>query len=355
MDKKLSLTFDWLRFPLIVLVVFIHTFQSEVVVNGENMGGGSYPIYQAIGQFISNGVARIAVPLFFFVSGYLYFKEGLLTKYLYINKSRSRVKSLLIPYLLWNVWMILFMILYQWIGTKMGYVFAGKFIQDYSWNDLLRAFWDCGGRYYPICFQLWFIRDLILICSVSPLIYVLLRNWGNYILFFLFLSWLFDWWPPIFPNAMAVFFFSLGAGYKLRNCSYIDAFSSRISRFSLFYPIFLTVSFLIKNDILAEYIAKIGIILGAIMVINLVYRYATSKTLNPIQFLSAASFFVYAFHEPIQGVIKKILYLLIQPNIELNLIFIYFMAPLFTVSLGLGTYYMLQNYLPRFLKVINGR
>lgn len=40
MDARLSKTFNLLRFPLIVLVVFIHTFDGAVTINGMQIEGG---------------------------------------------------------------------------------------------------------------------------------------------------------------------------------------------------------------------------------------------------------------------------------------------------------------------------
>lgn len=69
-----SETISYLRFPLIVLVVMIHSKFDGVVVNGVGlMHDGGFPCYSTISTLVSNIIASIAVPLFYFISGFLFF------------------------------------------------------------------------------------------------------------------------------------------------------------------------------------------------------------------------------------------------------------------------------------------
>lgn len=72
-----SETISYLRLPLIVLVVMIHSKFDGVVVNGVDlMHEGSFPCYSTISTLISNIIASIAVPLFYFISGFLFFFQN---------------------------------------------------------------------------------------------------------------------------------------------------------------------------------------------------------------------------------------------------------------------------------------
>lgn len=108
-------------------------------------------LYNIIRVTISRIISHCAVPIFFLISGYLFF-QGLHewdTK-TWKRKIRSRVKTLLIPYILWILFFILF-ILAQKVG---GIVLHGKPISGiaewWSMNHGLRMFWDssvwCIGR-----------------------------------------------------------------------------------------------------------------------------------------------------------------------------------------------------------------
>ncbi len=64
-QSVLSRTIGWLRFPLIVLVVLIH------VVYGTGVEIENFPAANMICEnFVQRGVAAVALPLFFFISGF---------------------------------------------------------------------------------------------------------------------------------------------------------------------------------------------------------------------------------------------------------------------------------------------
>ena len=91
-----SQTINWLRFPLIVLVVFIHnqgkgTSLSDVIIPWGAMQGTDY--YNLLRLFITSVFARIAVPTFFIISGYLFFiKIDSFNYRIYKSKIRQRIK-----------------------------------------------------------------------------------------------------------------------------------------------------------------------------------------------------------------------------------------------------------------------
>lgn len=88
--------FDFLRFPLICIVVLIHTLQAD-----EHVEFGI--LYHDALYFFQESIGRSAVPVFFVISGYMFFyKVAGLTTEIYKSKLKRRVKSLLIPYLIWN-------------------------------------------------------------------------------------------------------------------------------------------------------------------------------------------------------------------------------------------------------------
>lgn len=71
-DQLLSTIISFLRFPLCVAIVYIHSLVLEF------MGGNpeSYPLTSFATHIISVNIAGVAVPLFFFISGFLFFKGG---------------------------------------------------------------------------------------------------------------------------------------------------------------------------------------------------------------------------------------------------------------------------------------
>ena len=57
---------DFLRFPMIVAVVFIHNDSSTITIQGVEVGSNSYmPLFYVSSTLFSQVIASIAVPLFF--------------------------------------------------------------------------------------------------------------------------------------------------------------------------------------------------------------------------------------------------------------------------------------------------
>lgn len=102
MNRESSLRLDVLRFPLIVGVVYIHAY-----VPGETARWRETSFAETamawLSLAISQGLARIAVPLLFLISGYLFFLNWNLDGKSFAQKLRSRTRSLLIPFLFWNL------------------------------------------------------------------------------------------------------------------------------------------------------------------------------------------------------------------------------------------------------------
>ena len=69
-----SKSIDFLRFPLIIGVIFIHNYSSTVVVQGVELGNDSFlPMYHVASELFSKVIGSVAVPLFFLFSGFLFF------------------------------------------------------------------------------------------------------------------------------------------------------------------------------------------------------------------------------------------------------------------------------------------
>lgn len=68
----------------------------------------------------------------------------------------------------------------------------------YSLTDWLDAFWSINGG-CPICYQFWFLRDLIVMILFSPLIYILVKYFRWFSVFVLGVLWYFNG-GSLFPD-----------------------------------------------------------------------------------------------------------------------------------------------------------
>jgi len=80
MNKEISKAIEILRWPLMVGVVLIHSSSTNVSLSeGQVIGGDSGYLNLFTQNLFSDVFARIAVPMFFLISGYLlYGKKSLL-------------------------------------------------------------------------------------------------------------------------------------------------------------------------------------------------------------------------------------------------------------------------------------
>ncbi len=118
----------------------------------------------------------VAVPIFFFISGYLFFKglEEWNTS-VWIGKLKKRVRTLLVPYLVWN----LLSILVQFLSDNKAALLEGMPPNIGVWFQTIggwRVLWGTGHLGLPHNAPLWFIRNLMLLAVFAPVIFYSLRN-----------------------------------------------------------------------------------------------------------------------------------------------------------------------------------
>ena len=105
LDKELSKQIDILKFGLIVGVVFIHINTNDIVFKSQ--------ILTDLKFFISEILSRSSVPLFFAISGFLFFNNLSPSIENFFKKYKNRFFSLIIPFLFWNLIIFLFFFIAQ--------------------------------------------------------------------------------------------------------------------------------------------------------------------------------------------------------------------------------------------------
>lgn len=128
-------------------------------------------------EFISGMLGRCAVPLFYVISGYLFFlkvPDGMKSIYAKIQK---RIRTLLIPYIVGCLFCVGLGVVIAIMPGISKYVNGSVMpLFDKPIQQIICSiFYDQGNR-MPYAFQLWFLRDLILIVATSPIWYLLLKH-----------------------------------------------------------------------------------------------------------------------------------------------------------------------------------
>ena len=136
---------EFVSFLLSILVFFIHSnFAPEII------GDGLISVVNhKVSYFFSDSITRFAVPMFFMLSGLSFFKGYSNDKY--PKKIKSRIFSLVIPYLLWNtVWML-------W-EIFTSYSFLSKFATSEPYPLTITSILK-GIFFYNCNIPFWFIFD----------------------------------------------------------------------------------------------------------------------------------------------------------------------------------------------------
>jgi len=203
---------DLLKVILTVGIVCRHATWLEI--------GTEYTVFQTVTKVIS-WITEVCVPLFFVLSGYLFFlnSPGKPDVRYFLSKLKRRVFSLLIPYLIANV---IAFICYWAAGRYFPELVSGFFGDRL--HDPLFVFWSG-----PVNLSLWFIRELMVCCLLSPLVWLLIRYTRVFGVIALGVLWGFHIGP------MPLFMFALGAWPAIRRLH-----APKLSKWMEEHPVHIT-------------------------------------------------------------------------------------------------------------------
>jgi surface polysaccharide O-acyltransferase-like enzyme len=355
MNKYQSEKLKAISFFLIVLVVMVHSTNLSVRMdaNFATITKGLNSFFQ---NFISDGIAKTASPLFFAISGYLFFlsiQKGLPVEFL--GKYKKRLRTLVIPYLLWSIFGLLLYFVIQSIPHFKPF-FTRELIRDYSFSQVLtRIFLQ------PIPYQLWFIRDLTVLVLISPLVYWLLKSLRYLIVLFFLILWFMNFNYVVFDNR-SILFFTFGAYFSVNG---IDPHNLKLKRQHIYLTVCWIALVLCKttlahngyaNNTIILILQRASILFGIPSIWLLYDKFFKNTDLSHTRIynLFQYTFFIYAFHEPIITIVKKSLYF-IMGTTELSSFLIYLLAPTITLFFSVVVASYLKNISPAFYKIMTGK
>lgn len=332
----------------IIFVLYIHSgFHADEI---EGM-----VVNDRVQEFISGMMGRCAVPLFYVISGYLFFlkvPDGMASIY---GKMRKRVGTLVVPYIIGCLFFVGFGVLMAVLPGVSKYMNSSLMpLFSKPVGEILRSIFYDAGNGTPCAFQLWFLRDLILIVATSPLWYLCLKHlkWGFVAVVFV-LTYLDVPHVPFY----SLFWFVLG-GQLTKAKIEMGGVSGRIK--VAIFGLFLIISIvqLLSPDMLEWNLLRIPIImLGIIGIWGLYDAFVEKKfCLSHHKWLGIAcqfTFFIYLFHEPTLNIVRKLIVVMLSKN-ELGYLTSYLLSPwIFTVC-AVFAGLLFRKYLPRVYNVCTG-
>lgn len=298
-----------LRFPLALAVVFIHAMGAAP----RWQHASELSLLDACKWLFSQTLAGVAVPTFFFLSGYLFFlgmSEARVTWAFFLAKWKRRLLTLLLPYLTWNV------LAFLWRWGESGW---GAFAARWERKGGFDIFWSChaigrdhsnafglplGHLTAPLDVPLWFLRDLMLTILLAPVLYALLRHRGVglMVLGLAACCYVLGIWPhPAGLSLTAPFLFSVGATFSLHRHDPVQSLRPfrfpvwGLSAVLLLFPLLLRGT---AAEGLLPYSAPLATLvsLPAVLLLAGEFDHRDVSLSSRTRWLAQSSFLIYAAH-----------------------------------------------------------
>lgn len=348
-QSTVSRVISFVRFPLVMLVVFIHCNFASVSTEFT-----THTIATGIANFLSGTIAPVANGAFFFISGMLFFHEGTFSKAIYKRKLRSRLHSLLIPYLTWNALYLLLLFIAETItGRTMA---IDKPIADMGVADFLNSFWNISligsqsGIAAPVDIPLWFVRDLMVLCLASPIVYLVVKYYSRMHIYLQTCLLL-----PLFycidrldvMQSMLIIpaiFFTIGAYFSLNHIDICYVFRR------------MDVAFLMSIIVAFYYnYPNAAYLLMVFLAFSWLGKKIGPRNIALPRIFERSSFFIFAYQTMPVGLI---VYLIKSGRItfgsELSALAWYIVSPIAIAVIGIILYQFIDRFLPHLSSILNG-
>lgn len=335
------------RFPLMILVLLQHSVGWDPSPMRWSLEGTN--AYHFITELISHHICSIAVPCFFFFSGFLFFHNipDNIGDIIWVkDKWKRRSRTLLIPYLFWNLLNVAAILLVTAFFHGLSIPATSNQMPAVEKGPL---FWFLTG---PINFPLWYLRDLIVLSLLAPVLYYPFKKVPRLSLLLLLLVYLASAQWNCYPSFA---FFGIGCWMALRrgNLLYF-CHSIKYPAFvlSFLFLVLATAFYSLKGH---QYLWIIFIPFGMISFMNLSEVWMKNPRIAQLMLkLSETVFFIYAAHEIyLMGWVKGLL-LRIYGNGLAGQWISYFMTPLLTLLGCLFLFYLLKKLIPKSLAFLCG-
>lgn len=342
MNKDIS---DRIKFISFVMTCFIAVYHCMFTLVGINSVDSA--INSSINS-MTDTLAYIAMCWFFSLSGFLLLRN--LSFKSYPEKIKRRVKSLLIPYFIWQFGVFALTCVMAVLRKNLD--FSSEMFKHLFYGVFLMKEWPPDGA-------LWYLYALFFLALLSPVLLIIFKNKK--------IGWIF---------VIAVTFFV----YRL---NYVDNFITEhiytygyLKNIIVYFPAFLigafigyysdssdgsdNIKYLISVLLMSMLFEKLypGFVndsIGKILPILLLYFMPVTSHMRDRK-IYKITFLIYAIHKPLLFVKKYILALMLKimplmsmANIMLRLCFL-----VVTVAVATGIYICLKKVSPKLLKLITG-
>ena len=334
------------NFILTMLVIYVHSVNIAPEVPSQT----ALFVYRTE-DLLSNVIGQTAVPGFFMISAYLFFRNCPESPGIgfFINKYKKRARTLLVPYLLWNALYLIINIAVMHAELSPSSVLSGIFLY----------------RYNPV---FWYMLQLLILTVLTPAIWLLLSRKpaaAAVCLLMYLLAANYRILPFHIVNEDALFYYSLGAAASLHLKKYIEKSSNQRAVYPLIAASVLLIIFGSSYDELNLYTviglrAALPVWIFTYLSFNASYGFPEFESEMP-GFLKIG-FFIYAMHFMIvRGLIRVLTAALSAVGISADsaagasmLLIEYLLLPATAAVVSYVIAEVLKRYAPRLYGIITG-
>lgn len=354
LDKDESQRITFLRAICFILVIYLHQYV-EIMNYGDSVIEMSRaPWLEAIEYIVSRIITFSAVPLFFLMSSVLLYAKEFTWK----SNMKKKLKTLIVPYLLWiSLYMVVYAVGQSLPFTATYFANAGRKISEFGILDFLGAYTGYFGDGIFVN-ALWFIRDLIIFNLLACVIKFLVDKFPFLVLSVIGILWMLAPLTEIVGiNAQGICFFTLGY--------YIVKYNIRMERLRkipvwqvlVLYVIMIGMKYYCHLEDSALFAPTHGMvtIFGILLLLQIsgIVCNGAKDIPKVIILVAANSFFIYASHDMIQTILKKLsAKIFTQSNLVQGIEF--FLIPLITCAVCLAAALCLKKILPKIYRVLTG-
>lgn len=324
-----------------VLIVILHSSSPERF---------GYPVaidsYAPI--FLISCFCQLAVPVFFFVSAILFYKNCDFEKI--PGKLLSRGKSLVLPYFVWNIILVSVYCVFAHIPSV-----SATLNNEYQ-LDTIRKFFI--AVIYSRCSDLWFVKNLIIYSILSPIILLSLKNplvtalilIGTIALIFVYpvgYESVFKWFPIYYQGAILGHWYNTKGHYQPIICKSRKEKFVFSAVYSGFFLLLFTVS--IFSAIGMDIYRLLAPILIWLIVDLVSAGYISDKF--QVKDWMKYTFVIYCSHHIILNVLQKLVVISL-PAKPVVIYCTYILSPIVTLWMIVSIAKLLSHY--RFFKLLSG-
>ncbi len=340
-NNKFKSTYNktvWLYFIMSILVMYIHANNLRNV----GLDNSHESLDWILTKILSNGIGNIVVPFFFMIAGLHFFtfrNDEIDIKKEIKRKVLRRMKTLFVPYILWNI--ICYAFYFVLTHTALVNLLNDTSVVELSINNLLY-----GIFLHKYNYPFWYLRDLILFTLFSPLIYcILTRKWlSELMLILLALSSIF-----VRLDISGLFFFVLGGFLAFYHYKFMEKRHDNYAEKCLCVIILLAM--IIFNYLDYTFVYNVLLLASPISV----WIITDSIVFPKEKWFIKQSFFIYACHViPVSIVMKILAKISIRLGGSTICAIAYLITPWVTLLIIYFIAKILNKFLPSLYKVLSG-